>query len=141
MDHENNPDVLAQKPVGERTVIANSFTIEGELEAKEDTLIQGKIKGNIIVEDHTVRIGKQAEVNGEIFANRVILEGKVDGQLRAKEAVNLRQTADVKGTILAPKVGMEEGCQFDGEVKMDASALSVASARAQQRKKGSSAKS
>jgi len=135
MDHEKNPDIV------ERTVIANSFTIEGELEAKEDTLIQGKIKGNIVVEDHTVRIGKQAEVNGEIFAKRVILEGKVDGQLRAKEAVNLRQTAEVKGTILAPKVGMEEGCQFNGEVKMDSSALSVASVRAQKGKKQSSAKS
>ena len=53
----------------------------------------------------------------------------------AKEVVHLRQTAQVKGTILSPKVGMEEGCQFNGEVKTDASALLVASARARTEKK------
>jgi cytoskeletal protein CcmA (bactofilin family) len=137
MEDTKNPDSLlapSGKPLREETIIAHSFAIAGEIEAKEDTFIQGRVEGSVLVEDHTLRIGRQAEVSGEILSKRVIVEGKVEGQLKATQAVVLRQTAKVKGTILAPQVGMEEGCQFNGEVKMDASALSVASARARKGK-------
>jgi len=133
MDHQNNTDLLpetSEKPMGEKTIIADSFIIEGELEANEDTLIQGRVEGSILAEDHTVRIGRTGQVKGEVFAKAIIAEGTIEGQLRAKEKVVLKQTAEVKGKILAPQVGMEEGCQFGGEVEMDASAASVASTRA-----------
>ena len=117
----------------EKTIIASSFTIEGELEAKEDTLIQGRVEGSIVADDHTVRIGKMGHVRGKVFAKNVIAEGKVRGQLTAKEKIVLKQTAEVKGVILAPQVGMEEGCQFNGEVKMGKAAASAALARARRK--------
>jgi len=136
MDETKNSAALpetSERPIGEKTIIARSFNIEGELEAKEDALIRGRVKGNIAGEDHTVHIGKEAQVNGAIFAKKIVVEGKVEGQLRAKETVELRQTAEVKGTILAPKVAMEEGCQFNGKVKMNASALAAAATLAKRK--------
>ena len=136
MDHQKSTDVLpetSERPIGEKTIIASSFIIEGELEANEDTLIQGRVEGSILAEEHTVRIGKSGHVKGEIFAKAIIAEGTIEGQLSAKEKIVLKQTAEVKGKILAPQVGMEEGCRFDGEVKMDAAATSVASIRARRR--------
>jgi cytoskeletal protein CcmA (bactofilin family) len=138
MDHKKSTDVLpepSEKLLHEKTIIANSFTVEGELEAKEDTLIQGRVEGSILAEDYTVRIGKTGHVKGEVFAKAIIAEGTTEGQLSAKEKIVLRQTAEVKGKILAPQVGMEEGCQFDGEVKMGAAATAVASTRTRKRQR------
>jgi len=123
MDNMKKPAVLSQKPAGEGTVISSSFSIEGELEATEDTLIEGRTRGSIVVENHTVWVGRLGEVSGEIFAKRVVVEGRVDGQLRAKEKVELRETAHMKGTVVAPKVAIEEGCRFNGKVKTGPSAL------------------
>jgi cytoskeletal protein CcmA (bactofilin family) len=141
MDQQMNPEVPAESsgtPMGEKTIIAQSFAVEGELVAKEDTLIQGRVDGSIVVEDHTARIGRQAQVTGEVFAKNVTVEGKIDGEVSAKETVALRRTAEVKGKILAPQVEMEEGCQFNGEVKMDKAAISVASTRAGRKQKRAS---
>jgi cytoskeletal protein CcmA (bactofilin family) len=132
MDHEQSAEGTDLN-MREMTIIASSFTFEGEIEAKEDTLIQGRVEGSILAEDHTVRIGKTGHVNGEVFAKNVIAEGTIEGRLSAKEKIVLRQTAEVKGKILAPRVGMEEGCQFNGEVKMGKAAASAALARARRK--------
>jgi len=58
-----------------------------------------------------------------------------EAQLSAKEKVVLKQNAEVKGKILAPQMRMEEGCRFDGEVKMGAAATSVAWNRARKRQR------
>jgi cytoskeletal protein CcmA (bactofilin family) len=132
MDHAENAEVTAET-MSEKTIIASSFTFEGELEANEDTLIQGRVEGSILAESNTVRIGATGQVKGQVFAKRVIVEGKVSGQLSATEKILLEQTADVKGKILAPQVGIEEGCQFNGEVKMGKAAASAALSRARRK--------
>jgi cytoskeletal protein CcmA (bactofilin family) len=134
MNDESNTDLpngTSTQPVSEKTIIANSFTIEGELVAKEDTMIQGRVDGSILVEDHTVRIGKEGHVSGEILAKNVIVEGTINGRLSAKETVVLRKQAEVQGEILSPRVAMEEGCKFNGQVKME----SVASTPSQRKTK------
>ena len=129
MDHENGAEGIPET-MSEKTIIGSSFRIEGELEAKEDTLIQGRVEGNIIAEKHTVRIGKKGEVKGEVLAKAIIVEGTIEGQLVATDKVVLKNTGKGKGKLLAPQVGMEEGCRFDGELKMSKAAPSSASARA-----------
>lgn len=132
MDLEKNTHIsteLSAISVREETIIANSFTIEGDIVAKEDTLIEGRVEGSILAEEHTVHIGKQGYVSGEIFAKRIIAEGRIKGHLNAKETLVLRQSADVQGEILAPQVAMEEGCKFNGRIKMDVAATSAALAR------------
>jgi cytoskeletal protein CcmA (bactofilin family) len=136
MDYERSAEATSVA-MGEKTIIGSSFRIEGELEAHEDTLIQGRVEGNIIAEEHTVRIGKKGQVNGEVFAKAIIVEGTIEGQLSAADKVVLKQTGKVKGKLLAPQVGMEEGCRFDGEVTMGTAAASVASNRAQRRQRSS----
>jgi cytoskeletal protein CcmA (bactofilin family) len=119
------PTKSLAKAAPEETIIASSFCIEGDLLAEGYTRIEGQVEGSIRVEDHTVHIGKKGCVKGEIFAKEIIAEGRVKGRITAKEMVVLRQPADVQGDILAPRVLMEEGCKFNGNVKMDAAAPST----------------
>jgi cytoskeletal protein CcmA (bactofilin family) len=122
MEHETNSDDLTKSSTGsmrEKTMIASSFSIKGDLVAQEDTLIQGRVDGSILVEKHTVQIGKEGRVSGKILARKIVVDGRTDGQLNATETVVLRKNAEVEGEILSPQVVMEEGCKFNGKVKME----------------------
>ena len=57
------PDLVA-----EQTFLPGSFTVKGDLIADEKTLIEGQVKGDVLVRDHQVRIGRTERVEGEVFA-------------------------------------------------------------------------
>ena len=113
----------------EHTVFATSLVVEGTLSAAEDLLIEGEIQGKILTPGHQARIGKAGRVTGEVLGKSITVEGKVSGDLHASERVILRQSAEVQGEIIAPRLVLEDGCKFNGRIKMDAAATSAALAR------------
>ena len=122
--------VEAASPMREHTVLASSLVIEGDLSAAEDLLIECEVNGRILIPGHAARIGKAGCVTGEVCAASIIVEGNVNGHLYASERVVLLRSARVQGEIIAPRVVLEDGCKFDGRIKMDATATSAAIARA-----------
>jgi cytoskeletal protein CcmA (bactofilin family) len=122
MNDEESTD-LTNKPVPdsmhEKTIIANGLVFEGELEAHEDILVRGRVEGQIAAEGHEVRITREAHIEGEILANRLLIEGTVSGTVTAIEKADLRQASEVRGEVHSPKLALEEGCKFNGSVEMD----------------------
>ena len=100
--------------------IGASVVIKGELSAKEDLTISGRVEGRIEVRDHVVRVGRDAQVNAEINARAVIVEGSVTGNVNATERIELLENGSVEGDIAAPKIAMAEGAQFRGKIDMAA---------------------
>ncbi|MDQ3169388.1 MAG: polymer-forming cytoskeletal protein, partial [Acidobacteriota bacterium] len=100
--------------------IGASVVIKGELSAKEDLTISGRVEGKIEVRDHVVRVGRDAQVNAEINARAVIVEGTVTGNVNATERIELLENGSVEGDISAPKIAMAEGAQFRGKIDMAA---------------------
>ena len=64
-------------------------------------------------------IGDGAKVTGEINAGTIIVNGTVEGDIRATEAVELHQPGRVKGTIETPSLSMDKGVIFEGGCKME----------------------
>ena len=100
--------------------IGSSVVIKGELSAKEDLTISGRVEGKIEVRDHVVRVGREAHVSAEINARAVIVEGTVTGNVNATERIELLENGSVEGDIAAPKIAMAEGAQFRGKIDMAA---------------------
>jgi cytoskeletal protein CcmA (bactofilin family) len=113
----------------EQTLFTTSLVVEGDLSAAEDLLIEGEIKGKILIPGHQARIAKAGRVMGEVLGKSIIVEGNVAGDLHASEKVILRRLADVRGKIIAARVVLEEGCKFNGRIQTDAAAASAALAR------------
>jgi cytoskeletal protein CcmA (bactofilin family) len=105
-------------PAGERATIGRSITIRGEVTGDEDLLIQGRIEGSVQLAQHAITVGPQGEVQADIVARVVIVEGNVEGNLSATEQVVLQSTARVLGDITAPRVLLEDGAYFRGGVDM-----------------------
>lgn len=105
--------------------IGASVVIKGELSAKEDLTIAGRVEGKVEVRDHVVRVGREAKVNAEINARAVIVEGTVTGNINATERIELLEHGSVEGDITSPKIAMAEGAEFRGKIDMAAKGAGI----------------
>ena len=110
--------------------IGASVVIKGELTAREDIVIGGRIEGSVRIEGHSVTINPGAQVVADVDARAVVVGGQVVGALCAAERIELRQTADVEGELEAPAIRIVEGAVFQGKAatkKTPKSGLQLAS--------------
>ncbi len=122
---ERRPAPLTQQPgsvvaTGEGvkpSVLGKTLVFKGELSADEDLILQGRVEGSI---HHTqsLTVGVDGVVIGDTHARSIVVEGTVEGDLRASASVLILATAKVRGNIAAPRVGIMEGANFNGSVDM-----------------------
>lgn len=106
-------------PAAERAIIGDSIRIQGEVTGDEDLTIQGHVEGSVDLDQHSVTVGPDGDVNADVVARVITVEGHVDGDLTAEEQVVVRSSARVEGDISAPRVVLEDGAHFRGGVEMD----------------------
>lgn len=109
-------------------MIGASITIKGDLAGEEDLLIQGTVEGTISLRDHLVTVGKEGRLNATVHARSITVQGKVQGDLNGNEQVVVERSGIVSGNIIAPRVTLENGCQFNGSVDMKVEAADSAKA-------------
>jgi len=100
-------------------VIGTSIVVKGDISGSENLLIQGRVEGNVDLEEHTIVVGESGDVEANLSANNIEVEGQVEGDITGRDRITIRATGRVKGDIKAPKVVLEEGSQFRGAVEMD----------------------
>lgn len=102
----------------ERATIGRSITIHGEVTGDEDLLIQGRVEGSVELRQQSITVGQDGRVTASITGRIIVVEGQVEGDLRAEEQVVLKASAKVQGDITAPRVVLEDGATFSGGVDM-----------------------
>jgi len=91
--------------------------LEGRLECSGTFRIDSTIKGTL-VSDGTLILGKNALVEGEITAIRVVIGGRFTGTIQAKSEVEIQSNAIVAAEIHTPSLVIEPGAVFDGQCHM-----------------------
>ena len=105
---------------GGPAIIGPSIAIKGDVSGDEDLVIQGRVEGTVDLSKHNVTIGPNGRVKADVNGRTVVVEGEVEGDLHGKEQIILRHTAKVVGSIIAPRVALEDGAVFRGGIEMDA---------------------
>lgn len=106
------------------TLIGTGTTLKGDISSSSDLRIDGTIIGNITSSAKIV-IGSSGVVEGDITGNQVDVVGKVSGNIRAKELLQLRGDAVVNGNIYAGKLQMEPTATFNGQCHMGANIVEM----------------
>jgi len=101
-----------------RTVVGPSLTFKGELTGGEDLLISGQVEGTVNVQGHSVTIGPEGKVKAGIHASRVIVQGRVEGNIDVQERVEIHKTGHVVGDLTAPGISIEDGAYFKGKIEI-----------------------
>ena len=101
------------------TLLGKGSEFEGKLTFEGTVRIDGKLKGEIFTEDVLI-IGEGAAVSAEIDVGILIVEGAVQGNIRAKRLVEIHSAARVRGNLATPTLFIDKGAFFEGNCKMDA---------------------
>jgi cytoskeletal protein CcmA (bactofilin family) len=106
------------KPAEGSTVIGKSVIIRGELSGHEDLYIDGDVEGTVTLPDSRVTVGPNAQIRADVTASEVIIFGKLTGNIHSSGRVDLRQSAQVQGDILAGRLSIEESAILTGRVEL-----------------------
>ncbi len=106
------------KPAEGSTVIGKSVIIRGELSGNEDLYIDGDVEGTVTLPESRLTIGPNARVRADLSVRDVIVFGQLTGNIQATGRVDLRQSAVVKGDILAGRLSIEESAVLAGRVEL-----------------------
>jgi cytoskeletal protein CcmA (bactofilin family) len=101
---------------------------EGKLTFAGTVRIDAKFKGSIVTNDVLV-VGDRARIDADITCGTVIVYGEVNGNIKAKTAVELHTPGKVRGDIEAPSFSMEKGVVFQGHSSMPGEVAPAAAPR------------
>lgn len=96
--------------------IGRSVIIKGELSGSEDLYVDGQVEGSIELQGNRLIIGPNGQVRANVNAKGVVVEGKLDGNIRASERAELKKSAIAVGDIITQRVSIEDGAYFKGKV-------------------------
>ncbi|HPX26194.1 MAG TPA: polymer-forming cytoskeletal protein [Treponemataceae bacterium] len=99
------------------TILANDITFSGTIRFSKPFMIKGTVTGLIEATSDLV-IDTEAAVYADIFAERVLVRGKVEGNIKAKRLVFVTANGSVIGDISSAQVVLEPGSIFTGRCVM-----------------------
>lgn len=91
--------------------------ITGQLNFQGPARIDGAVDGEIQCQG-TLTIGESAEVRARISGQVVVIRGKVEGNVTAKEKVEIATPGRLIGNIDSPRLIITEGVLFEGDCSM-----------------------
>lgn len=97
--------------------------IKGDLSFEGSFRIDGRFIGKIN-SDSVLIVGENGKVDADIKIGNIIINGEVKGTIQAKEKVEINATGRVIGTVITPKLAVEEGayleanCQITNQVSL-----------------------
>jgi cytoskeletal protein CcmA (bactofilin family) len=107
--------------------IGKSITIKGDLTGNEDLVIEGTVEGKVSLPDNQLTVGANGTVTAEIAAKAVVVIGKVDGDVKGTERIEIQATGVVQGDVTAPRLVVAEGAVLNGSIQMTGGAGSASS--------------
>ena len=112
-------DMGLEKPTSGNgtTLVGAGTTVKGDISSNSDLRIDGTVIGNIHCSAKVV-IGANGAVEGDISGNQADIIGKVTGNIKAKDLLQLRGDSTVTGNLYAEKLQVEPSATFNGQCHM-----------------------
>lgn len=112
------------------TIIGQQTRIEGDVHFSGGLHIDGQVKGGVIAEaDSTsvLTVSEHGSIEGDVRVPTVILNGRVTGDVRSSERIELAAKARVDGDVYYNLIEMAMGAAVNGSLvhnaETDASVL------------------
>ena len=106
------------------TLIGAGTSVKGDITSNSDLRIDGTITGNVHCAAKIV-VGANGTVEGDITGNQADIVGKVSGNIRAKDLLQLRGDSVVTGNIYAGRLQIEPSATFNGQCFMGANVVEM----------------
>ena len=109
-----------RKFVGITTLIDKDIVISGDTTYSGGIRIDGVVKGKVKVlgkEESLLVMGYGSEVRGDVEVHKAIINGKVNGNIKCLDYLELNADAIVNGNIEYGIIEVNEGAKINGNLK------------------------
>jgi len=89
---------------------------KGDIKTQGTLRVDGTVEGNI--ETDWLILGESAHLKGDATSRGIIVGGRVDGNMTAKEIIEIKAKGQVTGELATSKLSIAEGAMFDGRLTM-----------------------
>ena len=96
-----------KNPEAVETILGEGAVFEGNISCEGSMKVEGILKGNVKA-DHTLVVGPNGSVTGDINAGGVIIFGEVNGKIDAR-SLEIKSTGRITGEILIETLITEAG--------------------------------
>lgn len=101
-----------------KNALNSDVEIKGNIKFSGELTFDGKLDGEVHT-DGALNLGDSAVINGNITAQSVAVRGKVNGNIAAKEKIEIKAKAELFGDIRAAKLAIEEGATYVGKAEVN----------------------
>src|SRR5436305_5537529 len=99
-------------------LLGRGVRFEGKLTFAGTVRIDASFVGTIVTDDVLV-VGEAARIDANITCGNIVVHGEVNGNIQAKNGVDIRSTGKVRGDLETPALVVEKGAFFHGASRMD----------------------
>jgi len=89
----------------------------GDLNAQNDMRIDGTLEGNLSCAGKLI-LGPKGLISGQIDCQNAVIEGSIDGVIRVKELLQVKESANITGEITTAKLMVQPGAIFNVKCSM-----------------------
>lgn len=93
--------------------------VTGKISGNEDLCINGTVEEPISLRCFRLTVGSRARITAEVVAREVVVYGKLYGNLRARDRIEIKKDGAVVGNVVTARVLIEEGAYLKGNVEIE----------------------
>lgn len=100
----------------ETSHLGKSFHFKGDITGTEDIYIDGEVEGTIQLPNQVVTVGPNGTVSAEIHARELVVHGKVRGNTKAQDRIEVSRSGSVLGDMAMARISIQDGAFIQGRV-------------------------
>jgi len=105
------------KPEAINSIVGEGASFKGEISSLGSVHVAGEVAGGVKAEGDVFVVDK-GKVAGDINGAKVVVSGKVEGNIIALKGLEILKTGKVNGQIACDKLLIEEGSIYQGKVNV-----------------------
>ncbi|HET7118584.1 MAG TPA: polymer-forming cytoskeletal protein [Hanamia sp.] len=98
------------------TIIGEGFVLIGEVRGSSVIRIEGKIIGNVHVENGVI-LGEKGNIEGDLHTKSAMIYGTIKGNVKSSQ-LEIKKTGLINGDISTDTLEIELGAQYNGKLNM-----------------------
>lgn len=108
---------MNQKPGAINSIIGEATIIKGEISSQGPLHLNGEVQGEVVAEGE-IFVGAKGKVIGNIAGSKVVVSGRVEGNIDARQGLEIAKGGEVQGEITTDKLLIEAGSSYLGRVNI-----------------------
>jgi cytoskeletal protein CcmA (bactofilin family) len=107
-------------PVSPRAAacISQGIRIKGEVTGNEDLFVDGLVEGKLnLTANCCLTVGPNGTVKADLTAREIIVRGKVEGKVTARDKLQVWSTGQINGEVQTGRLAIEDGALLRGKVE------------------------